>query len=90
MYKLFAQYFIYSALPSNISYIWNFGSLLGIVLIIQIITGIELAMHYSPHSDLAFILVENIMRNVEFGWFIRYMHSNGAAIYFILMYWPSC
>lgn len=86
MYKLFSEYFIYSGLPSNISYAWNFGSLLGVVLVLQIATGVFLGMHYAANVDLSFVLMENIMRNVQYGWIIRYMHSNGAAIFFILMY----
>lgn len=86
MIKLFSKYFIYSGLPSNLSYNWNFGSLLGIVLLLQIISGISLGMHYTANIDLSFMLMENIMRNVKLGWFLRYMHSNGAALFFILMY----
>ena len=70
----------------NLSYMWNFGSLSGICLIIQIITGIFLAMHYTPHSDLAFLSVEHIMRDVNYGWLIRYIHANGASMFFIVMY----
>jgi len=72
--------------PSNISYLWNYGSLLGLVLIIQIATGVTLAMHYVPHVDLAFISVEHIMRDVNYGWMIRYFHANGAAFFFIFIY----
>ena len=60
--------------PSNLSYWWGFGSTAGICLIVQILTGIFLAMHYTPHIDLAFLSVEHIMRDVEGGWFLRYMH----------------
>lgn len=86
MWKIFNEYFIYSGLPSNISYAWNFGSLLGIVLIIQIISGVILGMHYCANIELSFIVIENIMRNVRNGFILRYMHSNGAAIFFILLY----
>ncbi len=72
--------------PSNISYFWNFGSLLGLVLVIQLATGIFLAMHYTGHIDLAFISVEHIMRDVNGGWFLRYMHANGASMFFVLVY----
>lgn len=72
--------------PKNLSYAWNFGSLAGISLIIQIITGIFLAMHYTPHADLAFNSVENIMRNVNYGWLIRYIHAVGASMFFIVVY----
>ncbi|KAG5610784.1 hypothetical protein H5410_022065, partial [Solanum commersonii] len=64
--------------PSNLSYWWGFGSLAGICLVIQIVTGVFLAMHYTPHVDLAFNSVEHIMRDVEGGWLLRYMHANGA------------
>jgi ubiquinol-cytochrome c reductase cytochrome b subunit len=72
--------------PSNISYFWNFGSLLAVVLILQLATGIFLAMHYTPHIDLAFNSVEHIMRDVNLGWFIRYAHANGASMFFVLVY----
>ncbi len=72
--------------PSNLSYWWGFGSTAGICLIVQILTGIFLAMHYTPHIDLAFLSVEHIMRDVEGGWFLRYMHANGASMFFIVVY----
>ena len=72
--------------PSNLSYWWGFGSLAGICLMLQILTGIFLAMHYTPHVDLAFMSVEHIMRDVEGGWFLRYMHANGASMFFIVVY----
>ena len=72
--------------PTNLSYMWNFGSLLGACLIIQIVTGITLAMHYTPNIDLAFISVEHIMRDVNYGWLIRYLHANVASFFFIFVY----
>lgn len=72
--------------PSNISYLWNFGSLLGVCLVVQLLSGIFLAMHYTPHVDLAFNSVEHIMRDVNFGWFLRYLHANGASMFFIMVY----
>lgn len=72
--------------PKNLSYMWNFGSLAGIALLIQIITGLFLAMQYTPHVDMAFDSVENIMRNVQFGWLMRYMHAVGASMFFIVVY----
>lgn len=72
--------------PSNLSYWWGFGSLAGICLLLQIATGIFLAMHYTPHVDLAFVSVEHIMRDVNGGWFLRYMHANGASMFFIVVY----
>lgn len=69
--------------PINLSYAWSFGSLAGICLVIQILTGIFLAMHYTPHIDLAFASVEHIMRDVNGGWLMRYMHANGASMFFI-------
>ena len=72
--------------PSNLSYFWSFGSLAGICLILQILTGVFLAMHYTAHVDLAFLSVEHIMRDVEGGWFLRYMHANGASMFFIVVY----
>lgn len=72
--------------PINLNYMWNFGSLAGICLVIQIITGIFLAMHYTPHIDYAFVSIEHIMRDVNYGWLIRYMHANGASMFFIIVY----
>jgi ubiquinol-cytochrome c reductase cytochrome b subunit len=72
--------------PSNLNYWWGFGSLAGICLVIQILTGIFLAMHYTCHVDLAFSSVEHIMRDVEGGWLLRYMHANGASFFFIVVY----
>ena len=72
--------------PINIHYAWNFGFLSLICLIIQLVTGIFLAMHYTPHIDFAFYSVEHIMRDVNFGWLIRYLHANGASMFFIVVY----
>ena len=81
MYKLFASYFIYSGLPSNISYNWNYGSTLGVILVLQIVTGVSLGMHYTANIDLSFLVVEHIMRDINYGWLIRYMHANGASFF---------
>ena len=64
--------------PKNLNYFWNFGSLAGITLGIMIVSGIVLAMHYVPHGDMAFDSVERIMREVNYGWLLRYLHANGA------------
>ena len=72
--------------PKNLSYFWSFGSLAGVALMIQIVTGIFLAMHYTPHADHAFDSVEHIMRNVNFGWLIRYIHAVGASMFFVVVY----
>lgn len=80
------SYAVDSPQPANLSYMWNFGSLLGACLIIQILTGVFLAMHYTPSVDLAFISVEHIMRDVNYGWLIRYMHANTASFFFIFVY----
>jgi ubiquinol-cytochrome c reductase cytochrome b subunit len=72
--------------PSNISYLWNFGSLLAVCLVIQIITGVTLAMHYNPSVLEAFNSIEHIMRDVNNGWLIRYLHSNTASAFFFLVY----
>jgi len=72
--------------PGNLSYFWSFGSLAGLCLIMQIITGILLAMHYTPHVDLAFASTEHIMRDVNNGWLLRYGHANGASMFFIIVY----
>lgn len=72
--------------PSNISYFWSFGSLAGICLVIQLLTGIFLVMHYTPNVNLAFSSVEHIMRDVSGGWILRYVHANGASVFFIILY----
>jgi len=72
--------------PKNLNYWWNFGSLAGIVLVIMILTGIFLAMHYTAHVNYAFESVERIMRDVNYGWLMRYLHMNGASMFFIVVY----
>jgi quinol-cytochrome oxidoreductase complex cytochrome b subunit len=72
--------------PKNLNYWWNFGSLAGIVLVIMIATGVFLAMQYTPHVSDAFESVERIMRDVNYGWLMRYLHSNGASMFFIVVY----
>jgi ubiquinol-cytochrome c reductase cytochrome b/c1 subunit len=72
--------------PRNLSYWWNFGSLSGIMLVVMIVTGIFLAMQYTPHAALAFDSVERIMRDVDYGWLLRYAHMNGASMFFALLY----
>lgn len=80
------SYLIDSPQPSSINYWWNLGSLLGLCLVIQLASGIFLAMHYSSNIELAFNSVEHIMRDVNAGWLIRYIHANGASFFFICMY----
>jgi len=84
--RLANSYIVDNPEPANISYLWNFGSLLGVCLIIQILTGCFLAMHYTPHVDFAFNSVEHIMRDVNNGWLIRYLHANVASFFFIFVY----
>ena len=72
--------------PSNLSLFWNYGFLAGMCLSIQLVTGIFLAMHYTPHVDLAFLSTEHIMRDVNNGWLLRYLHANGASMFFIVVY----
>jgi len=78
--------FIEHPYPRNLNFAYQFGSILGIVLVLQIVTGIILAMHYTPHVDMAFGSVEHIMRDVNSGWLLRYMHANGASMFFIAVY----
>lgn len=84
--KLVNAYVIDHSQPTNINYLWNFGSLLGLCLGIQIITGVTLAMHYNPSVAEAFNSVEHIMRDVNNGWLVRYLHSNTASAFFFLVY----
>ncbi|MBL4721415.1 MAG: cytochrome b/b6 [Alphaproteobacteria bacterium] len=73
-------------MPKNLNYFWNFGALAMIVLVVMVVTGIVLAMQYTPHVDHAFGSVERIMRDVNYGWLLRYIHMNGASMFFIIVY----
>ena len=84
--RLYNSYLVDSPQPANISYVWNFGSLLATCLILQILTGCFLAMHYVANTDLAFNSVEHIIRDVENGYIIRYIHANVASFFFIFVY----
>jgi len=86
IFGLINEYLIDSPAPSNLNYFWNFGSLLGLNLILMIITGLILAMHYNPSTLLAFASIEHIMRDVNNGWLLRYLHANGASFFFIWVY----
>ncbi len=72
--------------PKNFNYFWNFGAISMVMLVLMIVTGIVLAMHYTPHADMAFDSVERIMRDVNHGWLLRYLHANGASFFFIAVY----
>jgi len=78
--------FVVYPVPRNLNYLWTFGGILAFMLGVQIITGIVLAMHYTPHVDLAFRSVESIMRDVNYGWLLRYLHANGASMFFFAVY----
>ncbi len=78
--------FIAYPTPRNLNYWWTFGAILSMMLAVQIITGVILAMHYTPHVDYAFKSVELIVRDVNYGWLLRYIHSNGASMFFIAVY----
>jgi ubiquinol-cytochrome c reductase cytochrome b/c1 subunit len=78
--------FVSYPVPRNLNYFWTFGGILTIMLVSQILTGIVLAMHYTPHATMAFDSVEHIMRNVNYGWLLRYLHANGASMFFIAVY----
>ncbi len=72
--------------PKNLNYWWTFGGILAIMLVIQLISGIVLVMHYTPNTAMAFASVEHIMRDVNYGWLLRYMHANGASMFFVAVY----
>ena len=72
--------------PRNFNYFWSFGGIAMVMLITMIVSGIVLAMHYTPHADYAFNSVERIMRDVNWGWMLRYIHMNGASFFFIAVY----
>ncbi|MBX9739068.1 MAG: cytochrome b/b6, partial [Beijerinckiaceae bacterium] len=78
--------FVAYPVPRNLNYFWTFGGILSLMLVAQIVTGITLAMHYTPHVDYAFSSVEHIMRDVNWGWFLRYAHANGASMFFVAVY----
>lgn len=78
--------FIAFPTPRNLNYLWTFGAILSFMLVAQILTGIVLVMHYTPHVTLAFSSVEHIMRDVNYGWLLRYLHANGASMFFIAVY----
>ena len=78
--------FVVYPTPKNLNYWWAFGAILAFMLGAQIVTGIVLVMHYTPHVDMAFNSVEHIMRDVNYGWLLRYLHSNGASMFFIAVY----
>src|SRR6188768_4014307 len=82
---VYSSFIVYPT-PRNLNYWWTFGGILTVMLGIQIITGIVLAMHYTPHVDFAFKSVESIMRDVNYGWLLRYMHANGASMFFLAVY----
>ncbi|HBS32485.1 MAG TPA: cytochrome b, partial [Parvularcula sp.] len=82
----FSDDFMNFPTPKNLNYWWTFGAILVVCLVIQIITGVVLAMHYTPHKDLAFDSIEHIMRDVNYGWLMRYVHANGAAMFFLAVY----
>ncbi len=84
--RLVNSYIVDNPQPANISYFWNFGSLLGLCLVIQILSGVFLAMHYTPHVDFAFNSVEHIMRDVSGGYILRYTHANVASFFFMFVY----
>lgn len=84
--NLVNSFIVDSPQPVNLSYAWNFGSLLATCLGLQIVTGVLLAMHYTPNVDLAFVSVEHIMRDVNYGWLLRYTHANVASFFFIFVY----
>nr|YP_009749701.1 cytochrome b [Sinolapotamon patellifer]QII91835.1 cytochrome b [Sinolapotamon patellifer] len=86
LFKIANNALVDMPLPVNISILWNFGSLLGLCLILQIITGLFLSMHYIPHIDLAFSSVAHICRDVNYGWLLRTTHANGASFFFICLY----
>ena len=83
-FKMLANHVLYYPTPCNFNYLYSFGSLAGLFLGLQIITGFFLVRFYTPHIDLAFSSVEQIRRNVNFGWLLRYMHANGASFFFLL------
>jgi quinol-cytochrome oxidoreductase complex cytochrome b subunit len=85
-----ASHVVYYPTPISLTYAWSFGSLAGITLVVQMISGIFLSTHYTPNIDLAFSSIEYIMRDVNNGWLLRYIHANGASMFFIVIYAHVC
>ena len=81
-----ASEFLTFPTPRNLTYFWTFGGILTFMLMAQIVTGVVLAMHYTPHVDFAFSSIEHIMRDVNYGWLMRYLHANGASMFFLAVY----
>jgi ubiquinol-cytochrome c reductase cytochrome b subunit len=90
LFSFIASHLVYYPTPISLTYAWSFGSLAGITLVIQMISGIFLSMHYTANIDLAFSSIEYIMRDVNNGWLIRYIHANGASMFFIVVYAHVC
>jgi ubiquinol-cytochrome c reductase cytochrome b/c1 subunit len=84
--QLIHSEFVAYPTPRNLNYWWTFGAILSLMLGVQLVTGIVLAMHYTPHVDLAFKSIETIMRDVNYGWLLRYLHANGASMFFFAVY----
>src|ERR1700740_3501561 len=82
---IYSSFVVYPT-PRNLNYWWAFGGILALMLGSQIITGVVLAMHYTSHAHIAFNYVEHIMRDVNYGWLLRYLHSNGASMFFVAVY----
>src|SRR5919206_1199118 len=82
---MYSSFIVYPT-PRNLNYFWTFGGIATTILVVQIVTGVVLAMHYAPQANLAFQSVEHIMRDVNYGWLVRYMHANGASMFFIAVY----
>jgi ubiquinol-cytochrome c reductase cytochrome b/c1 subunit len=78
--------FVAFPVPKNLNYFWTFGAMLSFMLVAQIVTGVVLAMHYTPESSMAFTSVEHIMRDVNYGWLLRYLHANGGTMFFLAVY----
>lgn len=85
-----ASHLVYYPTPISLTYAWSFGSLAGVTLVVQMVSGIFLSMHYTANIDLAFSSIEYIMRDVKNGWLLRYIHANGASMFFIVVYAHIC
>ncbi|HEV1999578.1 MAG TPA: cytochrome C, partial [Xanthobacteraceae bacterium] len=86
IFGLIHSSFVAYPTPRNLNYWWTFGGILSFMLVVQIVTGIVLAMHFTPTVDGAFNSVEHIMRDVNYGWLLRYIHANGGSMFFLAAY----
>ena len=86
LFSIIRDYLVRYPSPKNIGYMWTYGSLCGLFLVVQIVSGLFLVMFYTPHTSEAFNSLMYIMENINYGWLVRYIHANGASFFFLYIY----